>query len=61
MISMAKITAGDGYLYLTRHTANGDAEPERKQDAAAYYAAQVMPRASGRGGAPHCSAWTGDW
>ncbi len=51
MMTMAKITAGDGYLYLTRHTANGDAEPERKRDAAAYYAAQVMPpgRWTGRG------------
>jgi hypothetical protein len=51
VMTMAKITAGDGYLYLTRHTANGDAEPEAKRDAAAYYAAQVMPpgRWTGRG------------
>jgi hypothetical protein len=51
VMTMAKITAGDGYLYLTRHTANGDAEPTGKRDAAAYYAAQVMPpgRWTGRG------------
>ena len=51
VMTMAKITAGDGYLYLTRHTANGDAEPSGKRDATAYYAAQVMPpgRWTGRG------------
>jgi hypothetical protein len=42
-MTMAKITARDGYLYLTRHTANGDAEATKKRDAAAYYAASVMP------------------
>ena len=27
VMTIAKITAGDGYTYLTRHTAHGDAEP----------------------------------
>jgi TrwC relaxase len=43
VMTMAKITAGDGYLYLTRHVANGDATPEGKRDAAAYYTAQGNP------------------
>jgi conjugative relaxase-like TrwC/TraI family protein len=51
VMTMAKITAGDGYLYLTRHVANGDATLEGKHDAAAYYTAQGNPpgRWIGRG------------
>jgi hypothetical protein len=51
VMTLAKITAGDGYTYLTRHTANGDATPEGKRDAAAYYTAQGNPpgRWIGRG------------
>jgi hypothetical protein len=40
VMAIAKITAGDGYAYLTRHTAHGDAEAAGKHDAAAYYTAQ---------------------
>jgi conjugative relaxase-like TrwC/TraI family protein len=51
VMSMAKITAGDGYLYLTRHVALGDAPGQGKRDAAAYYSAQGNPpgRWTGRG------------
>jgi conjugative relaxase-like TrwC/TraI family protein len=43
VMTIAKITAGDGYTYLTRHVANGDATPEGKHDATAYYTAQGNP------------------
>jgi hypothetical protein len=51
VMTIAKITAGDGYLYLTRHTAHGDAEPGEQHDAAAYYTAEGNPpgRWIGRG------------
>ena len=41
--SIAKITAGDGYSYLIRHTAHGDAGTAGARDAAAYYTAQGNP------------------
>ena len=43
VMTIAKITAGDGYTYLTRHTAHGDAETAGEHDAAAYYTAQGNP------------------
>jgi conjugative relaxase-like TrwC/TraI family protein len=51
VMTIAKITAGDGYLYLLRHTARGDgtASPEAKdndgkhRDATAYYTANGNP------------------
>jgi conjugative relaxase-like TrwC/TraI family protein len=43
VMTIAKITAGDGYTYLTRHVANGDATPDGQHDAAAYYTAQGNP------------------
>jgi conjugative relaxase-like TrwC/TraI family protein len=43
VMTIAKITAGDGYTYLTRHTANGDAAVNGKRDAADYYTAQGNP------------------
>jgi hypothetical protein len=49
VMTIAKITAGDGYTYLTRHTAHGDADAVGKHDAAAYYTAQGNPP----------GAWTG--
>ena len=56
VMTIAKITAGDGYTYLTRHTAHGDIDPareagERRPDAAGYYTAQGNPpgRWTGRG------------
>lgn len=51
MLSLHKLTAGDGYTYLTRHIAGGDVQRERGQDAADYYAAEGNPpgRWSGRG------------
>jgi conjugative relaxase-like TrwC/TraI family protein len=49
VMTMAKITAGDGYIYLTRHVAQGDAEAGRARDATAYYTAQGNPP----------GAWTG--
>ena len=51
VMSMAKITAGDGYTYLTRHVAHGDAPGQGMHDATAYYTAQGNPpgRWIGRG------------
>jgi len=51
VMTLAKITAGTGYTYLTRHTARGDADQGNDQDAAAYYTAQGSPpgRWTGRG------------
>jgi conjugative relaxase-like TrwC/TraI family protein len=57
VMTIAKITAGDGYTYLTRHTAHGDtdqpgrADAGRGADAAGYYTAQGNPpgRWTGRG------------
>src|ERR1700731_1974160 len=57
VMTIAKITAGDGYTYLTRHTAHGDADlareadAGRETDAAGYYTAQGNPpgRWTGRG------------
>jgi len=43
VMTIAKITAGDGYTYLTRHTAHGDAEAVGEHDATAYYTAQGNP------------------
>jgi hypothetical protein len=43
VMTIAKITAGDGYTYLTRHTARGDAPAGGARDAAAYYTAQGNP------------------
>jgi conjugative relaxase-like TrwC/TraI family protein len=43
VMTMAKITAGDGYTYLTRHTAHGDAETAAGNDATVYYTAQGNP------------------
>jgi hypothetical protein len=67
VMTIAKITAGDGYTYLTRHTANGDADPGTEHDAAAYYTADGNPpgRWTGRGapllGLEHREAWPRCW
>jgi len=51
VMTLAKITAGTGYTYLTRHTARGDAGQGNDRDAASYYTAQGNPpgRWTGRG------------
>ena len=51
VMTLAKITAGTGYTYLTRHTARGDASQANDHDTAAYYTAQGNPpgRWTGRG------------
>ena len=43
VMTIHKITAGDGYTYLTRQVARGDAGPGPAADAAAYYTAQGNP------------------
>ncbi|WP_067484242.1 MobF family relaxase [Actinomadura hibisca] len=43
MMTIHKITAGDGYTYLTRQVAGGDVARERGQDATAYYTAKGNP------------------
>ena len=53
VMTIAKITAGDGYTYLTRHVAHGDAGVAGARDAAAYYTAQGNPPGGWTGrGAP---------
>ncbi|HEY3903313.1 MAG TPA: relaxase domain-containing protein, partial [Streptosporangiaceae bacterium] len=37
VMTIHKITAGDGYTYLTRQVAAGDSSPQRGRSAAAYY------------------------
>lgn len=51
VMTMHKLTAGDGYTYLTRHIAGGDVDRVRRQDAAEYYTAEGNPpgRWIGRG------------
>jgi conjugative relaxase-like TrwC/TraI family protein len=51
VMTRAKITAGDGYMYLIRHVANGDSGTQSQHAAAAYYTAQGNPpgRWIGRG------------
>jgi len=50
-MTIHKLTAGDGYTYLTRQVAGGDVNREPGQDAAGYYAANGNPPGSwvGRG------------
>jgi conjugative relaxase-like TrwC/TraI family protein len=43
VMTLAKITAGTGYTYLTRHTARGDTGLGNDRDSAAYYATQGNP------------------
>ena len=42
-MTIHKLTAGDGYTYLTRQVAGGDVPRERGQSAAEYYTAQGNP------------------
>ncbi len=51
MLALHKLTAGDGYTYLTRQVAGGDVEREAGQSAADYYTAEGNPpgRWLGRG------------
>jgi len=39
VMTIHKLTAGDGYTYLTRQVAGGDVTRESGQDAAGYYTA----------------------
>ncbi|WP_433458304.1 MobF family relaxase [Micromonospora sp. CA-248212] len=43
MMTIHKITVGDGYTYLTRHVAGGDVDRRRGQDATDYYTAEGNP------------------
>ncbi|HEV2634538.1 MAG TPA: MobF family relaxase [Actinocrinis sp.] len=43
MLALHKLTAGDGYTYLTRQVAGGDVEREMGQTAADYYTAEGNP------------------
>jgi hypothetical protein len=51
VMSIHKLTAGDGYLYLIRHIAGGDVDRRRGQSAEDYYTAEGNPpgRWLGRG------------
>ena len=42
-MTIHKLQAGDGYVYLTKHVANGDATESRKKDAVDYYNAKGTP------------------
>jgi hypothetical protein len=43
VMTIHKLTAGDGYTYLTRQVAGGDVQRERGQSAAEYYTAKGNP------------------
>ncbi|MFI5955373.1 MobF family relaxase [Cryptosporangium sp. NPDC051539] len=43
VMTIHKLTAGDGYTYLTRHVAGGDVDQKRGQSAAEYYTAEGNP------------------
>jgi hypothetical protein len=43
MMTIHKLTAGDGYQYLLRQVATGDNQAQRGQDASAYYTATGNP------------------
>jgi hypothetical protein len=47
MMTIHKLTAGDGYTYLTRLVAGGDVQRERGQSAAEYYTAKGNPPGCG--------------
>lgn len=51
-MSMHKLTAGDGYAYLTRHVAAGDAGLDTTTPLTAYYEQTGNPRGSGRTRSP---------
>ena len=42
-MTVHKLNAGDGYVYLTKHVAAGDATETRKADAVDYYVAKGTP------------------
>src|SRR5690242_4230184 len=43
VMTIHKLTAGDGYTYLTRHVAGGDVDRQRGQDAAGYFTQDGNP------------------
>ncbi len=43
VMTVHKLSAGDGYTYLTKHVATGDATESRKADAVDYYVAKGTP------------------
>ena len=43
VMTIHKLTAGDGYTYLTEHIAGGDVDKKTTQDAADYYTAEGNP------------------
>ena len=43
MMTLHKLSVGDGYTYLTRHVAGGDCDPVPGQEAADYYTAHGNP------------------
>ena len=42
-MTIHKVSAGDGYDYLTRQVARGDQDPVKGQDLAGYYTASGEP------------------
>ncbi len=42
-MTVHKLSAGDGYVYLTKHVAAGDATESRKADAVDYYVTKGTP------------------
>jgi len=60
VMTLRKITAGDGYLYLIRQVAHGDAEPVKNQDATAYYAASGNPPGKWTGRGAHLLGLDGE-
>ncbi len=53
MMTLHKLSVGDGYTYLTRHVAGGDTTRTTDQTAADYYTARGNPPGHGAD-----AAWT---
>lgn len=60
MMTIHKLTAGDGYLYLTRQVAGGDATRVRGQSAAEFYSAHGNPPGRWMGGGCAALGLTGE-
>jgi hypothetical protein len=61
MMTVHKLTVGDGYTYLTRHIVGGDQDRASGRTPPTTTPATATRPAGGPGAAPTSSAWTGRW
>lgn len=60
MMTVAKLSAGDGYAYYTRHTAAGDTSLKAGQELGDYYLATGTPAGQWMGAGTHTLAVSGE-